>query len=218
MLAVNDGKFYRRIVCGGSCTLRTYDHVLQWFCDHWPIGLPWPADIPRPEPAPGSPYARLLADQSSSGTMDTPPTSSYAEALRATRAASDALDAAFALDRNDMGRDDRIKQCESALLAAGSVLDADGQIACPEAFLISLPNNPRRHVYDAVIRRYADGCPGQGKEPRMNTKGRRIFEALVMSGDVRFASRAPLRRAIQAQLDAVAAIPMPQLMAAGTQQ
>ncbi len=24
---------------------------MAWFSDHWPEGLAWPADIPRPQPA-----------------------------------------------------------------------------------------------------------------------------------------------------------------------
>ena len=31
--------------------MQTYARALQWFSDHWPLGLPWPADIPRPEPS-----------------------------------------------------------------------------------------------------------------------------------------------------------------------
>ena len=41
---------FLRLRDGKGCTVRTYNRVLQWFSDNWPENLPWPADIPRPEP------------------------------------------------------------------------------------------------------------------------------------------------------------------------
>lgn len=46
--AANDGKFFQRISCGGSCTLRTASKVLSWFSDNWPDDLEWPQGIERP--------------------------------------------------------------------------------------------------------------------------------------------------------------------------
>lgn len=46
--AANDGKFFDRLKGPASCTLRRASRVLQWFSDHWPADLEWPADIPRP--------------------------------------------------------------------------------------------------------------------------------------------------------------------------
>ena len=36
----------------GRVTVRTVDRLVQWLSDHWPEGLEWPADIPRPAPTP----------------------------------------------------------------------------------------------------------------------------------------------------------------------
>lgn len=46
--AANDGKWLARLQGGASCTLRKAEVVCQWFADHWPSDLEWPADIPRP--------------------------------------------------------------------------------------------------------------------------------------------------------------------------
>ncbi len=35
------------------CQTNTYSRVLQWFSDHWPADLEWPAEIQRPEPRQG---------------------------------------------------------------------------------------------------------------------------------------------------------------------
>ena len=50
-LAAGNPYFFRRLRSGGGCTITTYNRVLQWFSDHWPPGLEWPEDIPRPEPS-----------------------------------------------------------------------------------------------------------------------------------------------------------------------
>ena len=49
--ALNNGRFFQRLLQGEGCTVRNYNRVLQWFSDHWPEGLAWPQDIPRPEPS-----------------------------------------------------------------------------------------------------------------------------------------------------------------------
>lgn len=46
--AANDGKFFKRLEDGSSCTIRTADKLGQWFSDHWPEDLEWPRDIARP--------------------------------------------------------------------------------------------------------------------------------------------------------------------------
>jgi hypothetical protein len=47
-LARGDGQFFKKMREGKSCTLRTATRVFQWFSDHWPTDLEWPADVPRP--------------------------------------------------------------------------------------------------------------------------------------------------------------------------
>jgi hypothetical protein len=45
----NDSAFFRRIAdIRKSFTARTFDEVMQWFSDHWPVGTDWPATVPRP--------------------------------------------------------------------------------------------------------------------------------------------------------------------------
>ena len=52
-LAAGRGAFFVVLKSGKRhCQTNTYDRVLQWFSDHWPEGLDWPPDIPRPEPRP----------------------------------------------------------------------------------------------------------------------------------------------------------------------
>ncbi len=80
---------------------------------------------------------------------------------------------------------------EGEALAAGMALGRDGRIASPRALCRAL--GVERHVYDGVIRMYADGRPGAGRQPRalrggLSSAGR-VFEVLVASGDRRFESR-----------------------------
>ena len=51
------GDFIKRLRDGADCRTATHSIVTQWFSDHWPADLDWPADIVRPEPTPGSPAA-----------------------------------------------------------------------------------------------------------------------------------------------------------------
>lgn len=62
-LVCRNAYLFKRLGQGFSCTLKTYNRVLQWFSDHWPLDLAWPADIPRPPPAADSPYAQAQAAQ-----------------------------------------------------------------------------------------------------------------------------------------------------------
>ena len=50
-LAAGNPFFYARMRSGGSCTIKLYRRVLQWFSDNWPEGAEWPPDVPRPAPA-----------------------------------------------------------------------------------------------------------------------------------------------------------------------
>lgn len=45
---LGDGKRLAAIRGGRDIGVRTYARVLAWFAAHWPEGLAWPADIPRP--------------------------------------------------------------------------------------------------------------------------------------------------------------------------
>jgi hypothetical protein len=47
-LVRGDGQFFKRLRDGKGCTLKTAISTVQWFSDHWPADLEWPADFPRP--------------------------------------------------------------------------------------------------------------------------------------------------------------------------
>ena len=173
---------YSRLKRGRDVTSRRAERIIQWFSDNWPVDLDWPADIPRPEPAPESPAARSMA-----GPSPVTPTVTYAEAKRLSEAAMKALDDAW--DEEYDG--DKIDRLERAAKAAARLLNNKGQIACPDAFCRK--ERVKRQDYDAVIRRYADGRLRQKELPQFNTSALVIFYALVDAGDVRFASRAGLR-------------------------
>ena len=49
-LSTGSGDTLSRLSRGHSITTSRIDRALQWFSDHWPADLAWPADIPRPEP------------------------------------------------------------------------------------------------------------------------------------------------------------------------
>ena len=51
MRALGKGNFFKKMIeQGDDCRTRTAERLLQWFSDHWPHDLIWPADIPRPAP------------------------------------------------------------------------------------------------------------------------------------------------------------------------
>ena len=61
-LAANRGSFFVDLKDGRRhCQTDTYSRVLQWFSDHWPPGLAWPAVAPRPEPSVPSREAKDVA-------------------------------------------------------------------------------------------------------------------------------------------------------------
>lgn len=48
-LAAGDWRFFTNLKgADKTFTARKYDEVMQWFSDHWPPGLLWPAEIERP--------------------------------------------------------------------------------------------------------------------------------------------------------------------------
>jgi hypothetical protein len=46
-LAAGDWRFFREDGAK-TFTARKYDEVMIWFSGHWPDGVDWPADVPRP--------------------------------------------------------------------------------------------------------------------------------------------------------------------------
>ena len=62
-LSCGHARLFSRLSEGRSCTLRTYNRVLQYFSDNWPLDLPWPVDIPRPDPSPESPAVLAMMER-----------------------------------------------------------------------------------------------------------------------------------------------------------
>ena len=184
--ATGDGGMYTRLARGCTITVRRAARTLQWFSDHWPIDLAWPADIPRPEPASDSPHALALAEAQST------PAPSAAEVMQAVRAGRAALASV------DLEAPGAFEQQHSATIAAASVLGKNGQIACPEALCLAL--GVRRHIYDAVIRQYADGRPRERATPRKESDAACVYQALRIAGDARFAERDAWEQGIVARV------------------
>ena len=173
-----------------NITVRRARRILQWFSDHWPTDLEWPADIPRPDPSPDSPAAQA-ASISAPISVSTPETE-MGDPLAAVEAALERQGAA--MDREDW---DAARAAGAEALAAGGVLGDDGQIACPEALCRAL--HVTRSVYQRVISLYADGSPREHEWPRRlarsplglprQTQSEQMLDALVAAGDARFRSR-----------------------------
>lgn len=51
-LATGSGMTIERLRNGAAITTRRLGASFVWLSDHWPEGLEWPADIPRPEANP----------------------------------------------------------------------------------------------------------------------------------------------------------------------
>ena len=65
-LACANPYLFKRLRANKGCTIATYNRVLAWFSDHWPDGVQWPAEIPRPQPAGDTNSSRaepILADE-----------------------------------------------------------------------------------------------------------------------------------------------------------
>ena len=179
-------RLFVRLEAGHSCTLRTYARAVQWFSDHWPTDLDWPADIPRSDPSPDAP-----ADQAAAQSVSQAPEyRSGADLVVVVRAARErSVDA-----MGDAERDpdwDAARQAKAEMMTAATTLGPDGRIASVEALCLAL--GVERHVFDNAVRLYADGGPREHKRPRkrrpFSSPTEKMFHALVESGDVRFASR-----------------------------
>lgn len=53
-LTWDHGSRAARVAADAGYTVRTRDRGVRWFTDHWPEGVEWPGDIPRPAPSPGA--------------------------------------------------------------------------------------------------------------------------------------------------------------------
>tara|TARA_R110002124_G_scaffold122845_8_gene281494 strand:- start:117 stop:416 length:300 start_codon:yes stop_codon:yes gene_type:complete len=46
---VGHARLFSRLNSGSGCNAHTYQNAMNWFSEHWPADLEWPADIPRPD-------------------------------------------------------------------------------------------------------------------------------------------------------------------------
>ena len=45
---MKDGSFFLRMRAGEGFTVKTFDRVVSWFAENWPIGAAWPIEVSRP--------------------------------------------------------------------------------------------------------------------------------------------------------------------------
>lgn len=50
-LVFNHGARIKLLREGADLRMRSADAAMQWFSDHWPEGVDWPAGVPRPDPS-----------------------------------------------------------------------------------------------------------------------------------------------------------------------
>ena len=172
-LATGSGDTLARIDTGTSLTARRAARIVQWLSDHWPPGAEWPPDIPRPDPAPGSPAAAPPPAPEA-------PAGAPADPLAAVGAARECR-----LEAMDRGDWDAAQAAADEAVQAALALGPDGQVASPTALCRALA--VRRYVYDDVVRRNRDGAGSS--TPRAGSDCDRVLTALLLAGDVRFASR-----------------------------
>ena len=175
--ATGKGDFFRRLMDGHTCTIATFNRILQWFSNHWPAGLPWPPDIPRPTPT-----ESVTEPSNYRNGAHGAPTTAPAPTTR-----KDILATVEQLLATDPGEPPNAEAKQAAIQVA-CVLNAKGRIASPKALCLAL--EMPLYIYDQAVRRYSDGKPGQYKRPK--TKGGRTDRMLTMlakSGDGRFAAR-----------------------------
>ena len=48
-IVFNRGAKLDGIASGGDLVTGTFEKAMQWFSDHWPKDVAWPADVQRPE-------------------------------------------------------------------------------------------------------------------------------------------------------------------------
>ena len=167
---------YTRLRAGADITTRRAARIAQWLSDHWPTGAEWPPDIPRPDPSPGSPAAPAAA-------APTPPPGDPVEVVKALRERKgDLMDVMVHGQPIDW---DAMKLTELQMLSAALRTDGNGEIASPNALCLALGVD--RRVYDDVAYHYAGGRGGAKRPRGADSDRRRVFDALVDAGDVRFA-------------------------------
>ena len=198
--AADDGKLFARLQGGASITLRRDARIIQRLSNNWPDCLPWPSDVPRPDPAaPSESESRLKKLKirhgrcNGSATPTPPPTS--ADPVAAVKAAlKRADDATMDHDWNT------VRKARQAAREAGRTLGPDGTLASPEALRLSLAERVRSRKafyngYYNVTDNYIDGKDLERKQPKPRWGGMKsatavILDELLAADDARVALRA----------------------------
>ncbi len=168
-LCSGDSRLVHRLGRGGSLSQRVFANILQWFSDHWPLDLDWPADIPRPDPVEDSPYIKALAEQAQS----------LNNSANDSDSAPDCTPEADLFALNEQG------QIASPRALATSFYASHIQIGLDASALI----DSMLDTYYQVVRQYADDKPRALQAPRAGTQAKRILDVLMAAGDARFAER-----------------------------
>lgn len=50
-LCMKDNTFFSRIMAGSGFNIGTFDRVVEWFSDNWPVDCAWPDGVERPASA-----------------------------------------------------------------------------------------------------------------------------------------------------------------------
>lgn len=219
-LAASDGKFFRRLANGRTCTVRLANSVVQWLSDRWPADLPWPDGVDRPPPSPESPAAGFVEEPTEApangeasprpgggdpsggrrGTSSLPSPSRPAAAadlkhdhpMKRVKAALERRHAALASDPPDW---EAAAVAQADALWAGSALRRDGRLASPDALCLALAVD--RETYDYCRDRYADGR-NAAVVPRRGQPAELMLAALGACGDARFAGHPAAQAAMRA--------------------
>ena len=185
------GDFYRRLKQGGDVTTGRASRIARKFSELWPASLPWPTDVPRPNPATGSLSAGGVKGRAigTEPSVNPPPNSqkggAAADPVVLVRAARGRRSAAI-----EAGDRAGAERAQHDAVTAAIRLGDNGEIASPNALCLALGLEERRYVYDDTVRRYRDGV-GKSRRPRSGSACGKVLALLIAAGDTRFASRRP---------------------------
>lgn len=149
--------------------------LTQRFSDHWPVGADWPADIPRPQPSPGSPTAESCVEPLLRKIADP------AEAVRCLKE-----QAADLYLKGDPAA--AAAQLDEAERVAMRVDPKTGRFASVAALAALVGCSPQD--CSSAIGRFS-GAEGVRRKPR-RAYAKRLVRLFVESKDVRFGERRAL--------------------------
>ena len=172
--ATGSGDTYKRLTRGRGITDRRAGKIAQWLSDNWPAATTWPDSIPRPTPCPPTEPTRASVLRTVNEIM-----APYVAGMNQIR-------------RRAPGNPPSVEaltEIQQRAIETASQLNNRGHIVSPAALCVAL--GLRLHSYYTVTETYRDRADETPKlPPKPGTAGRKILDALVSAGDVRFRSRA----------------------------